>query len=924
MATFNTTKASKAWKDHNKDLQEVSKLTNVQARYATVSEKLDASQAKLLNSELLKMSKAIGKAIDGIGKQQAAIVDKQKKLDELEQYQFELSKEIKELSKDQKMDAKARDLAIRKNEAEIKSADRKVAALHAGVEDLSATLDERFDEFDSDLDELESELKLSVDQASTKLGKHLLAKAAAEAKEKQKKDLIQAKLDAKNLREVLDNQMAEVKTAMKSASNESDRKQLDAIHAEMAEASKALVKKDYAKYLIAAKKLSASEHPINQQKDLAKRLDSIEDRTRQEQDLRKEIQDKRWDRIEKVAGMVGLSRTASLFRPKEKTGEGLGTRAAGALGLSNTYAAAKKGLSYGSGVAKGAGRIVGGTAKLGMKGLSALGSIGKKGFGSIFQSPARISSPESPAVDPMALPRNAKGQFVKRSHLPQFAKKPNEPKGKSIASAATVAIGKPSTQASDARAEEQGNEEAGLLRRQVAALEKIAGSVKKGGSKGEGGGFGMKSMWNLFRKFGGKLLGRFGGLLTRALAFVAPALSAIAGPLAVVAGAAAVAYSTYKATTWIMDKLNIDPGKLGTGLYDMIHGGDEKKQAAAQAQAEAEAAARGRAKREAAKQSAVVQTPVKLPDSGMGGGRGSVNPAAVVPEADTGKSLAQAAQQASGSAVSQSEAYTPEVSTASNVSAAPTPPATNNPIVIPQGPTSPSSAGAGRGKAYMDAAGTSLSEAAGKLFRTSKSGDALDKVNPGVQSNFTSMAAEYKANGGKGNITLNSAYRSDEEQAKLYKENPGKAAKPGKSAHGTGLAIDINSGEANELDKMGLLSKYGFSRPVKGEAWHLQAAGTSTALAKAGAISADNSTDQAYASNSSGGKGAVKAAPVSETVPPPPKVSEPGNQIATGAMDGRQQMGVAGSAPKGSTSTIPTFSYMDGGFFIMNAGMLTA
>jgi hypothetical protein len=78
---------------------------------------------------------------------------------------------------------------------------------------------------------------------------------------------------------------------------------------------------------------------------------------------------------------------------------------------------------------------------------------------------------------------------------------------------------------------------------------------------------------------------------------------------------------------------------------------------------------------------------------------------------------------------------------------------------------------------------------------------------------FASMAGEYYDLTG-GNIQVNSAKRS------------GKG-----SVHNYGYAIDINSSDANELNKLGLLDKYGFHRPLlnwgkypggKNEPWHIE------------------------------------------------------------------------------------------------------
>lgn len=99
-------------------------------------------------------------------------------------------------------------------------------------------------------------------------------------------------------------------------------------------------------------------------------------------------------------------------------------------------------------------------------------------------------------------------------------------------------------------------------------------------------------------------------------------------------------------------------------------------------------------------------------------------------------------------------------------------------------------------------------------------------LDPNVRELFTGMAKEYNALTGK-NIPLNEAFRSFEDQAELYRKMPGKAAKPGNSTHEFGLAVDINSQTTQELDKMGLLRKYGFTTSVGGEKWHLEPIGVS-------------------------------------------------------------------------------------------------
>jgi len=97
----------------------------------------------------------------------------------------------------------------------------------------------------------------------------------------------------------------------------------------------------------------------------------------------------------------------------------------------------------------------------------------------------------------------------------------------------------------------------------------------------------------------------------------------------------------------------------------------------------------------------------------------------------------------------------------------------------------------------------------------------IQNLDPNVKENLLSMATEYKEEEGKP-LPINSAYRSTAKQAELYRKYPGKAARPGTSMHEKGLAIDINTTNVNELKSTGLLQKYGFHTPVKGETWHIE------------------------------------------------------------------------------------------------------
>jgi hypothetical protein len=115
-----------------------------------------------------------------------------------------------------------------------------------------------------------------------------------------------------------------------------------------------------------------------------------------------------------------------------------------------------------------------------------------------------------------------------------------------------------------------------------------------------------------------------------------------------------------------------------------------------------------------------------------------------------------------------------------------------------------------------------------------QSGVDLDGLDPAAKKRLAAMAYEYKEKTGK-KLQINSAYRDEKKQAELYAENPSKAAPPGKSWHGKGLAFDMNSADANKATELGLFDKYGFKRPVAKEPWHVEMSET-----RGGAVYADN------------------------------------------------------------------------------------
>lgn len=112
----------------------------------------------------------------------------------------------------------------------------------------------------------------------------------------------------------------------------------------------------------------------------------------------------------------------------------------------------------------------------------------------------------------------------------------------------------------------------------------------------------------------------------------------------------------------------------------------------------------------------------------------------------------------------------------------------------------------------------------GMQFLKLQPGVRLQGIHPAALKLFLGMAEEYGEKTGN-SIQVNDGYRTYEEQAVLKKKYGPRAAAPGNSLHETGLAIDINSSDANKLEELGLMKKYGFTRPVGGETWHIEPAG---------------------------------------------------------------------------------------------------
>jgi hypothetical protein len=100
-----------------------------------------------------------------------------------------------------------------------------------------------------------------------------------------------------------------------------------------------------------------------------------------------------------------------------------------------------------------------------------------------------------------------------------------------------------------------------------------------------------------------------------------------------------------------------------------------------------------------------------------------------------------------------------------------------------------------------------------------------DGLHPLFKRIIWAMARDYFKLTGK-YLVINSWYRSTAYQKVLYRRyGAGNAAEPGTSMHEFGLAIDMPSKQIRELDRLGLMKKYGLFRPIPRETWHAEPIG---------------------------------------------------------------------------------------------------
>lgn len=157
------------------------------------------------------------------------------------------------------------------------------------------------------------------------------------------------------------------------------------------------------------------------------------------------------------------------------------------------------------------------------------------------------------------------------------------------------------------------------------------------------------------------------------------------------------------------------------------------------------------------------------------------------------------------------------------------------------------------------ASGPLASGDSGMQYLKLGNGVNIEGLHPRMKQQLLAMAQEYGEATGK-QLNVTSAYRSFQDQQRMYaKYGPGRAARPGGSLHEYGLAADLSTADLNELEKLGLLRKYGFTRPIYGETWHIEPAGIQSAIDQAKRD--PNFADSAILASIGRGGGGVGATP---------------------------------------------------------------
>ena len=218
-----------------------------------------------------------------------------------------------------------------------------------------------------------------------------------------------------------------------------------------------------------------------------------------------------------------------------------------------------------------------------------------------------------------------------------------------------------------------------------------------------------------------------------------------------------------------------------------------------------------------------------------------------------------------------------------------------------------------------------LGQAAGALYSL-RGGVDVTNLDPSFSNSILGALNEYHQVGGKHRVTLTSGFRSAEDQERLFAESPGKAAPPGRSLHQYGLALDADRNALGDMDRMGILAKFGLERPFASEPWHVQPIGLTDPAAKAGIFSADFSTSQGksimFGSTDTGGAARPSYSPV-------PAVGVSNMRNAPSPVTEKQASGGSNKSNNSSSTSkavsveqMPKYTVNDKGFLATNLGVL--
>lgn len=158
------------------------------------------------------------------------------------------------------------------------------------------------------------------------------------------------------------------------------------------------------------------------------------------------------------------------------------------------------------------------------------------------------------------------------------------------------------------------------------------------------------------------------------------------------------------------------------------------------------------------------------------------------------------------------------------------------PMVPPDAEQAVKAAGASKAEDLptqaVKSAGGPISDGRNANTYIALSNDAkLDGLNNQFKEQLFGAIEEYGIATGK-RVPINDAFRTYQDQINRKKKYGDRAASPGSSVHEYGMAVDIDAAILNEMDKLGLLRKYGLIRPVGQEPWHLEPIGIQDNLAR--------------------------------------------------------------------------------------------